>query len=191
MSMLFIIAIALLGLVALSHAGGSCKCSEGKVVCSCGNGEPQECEESEETPATTHAGAPMGALPGADYIIRETYCECDEESCLFANNCFPCCKTRVTDCSARVCLNGNLYMGKAVDDACQMSEFGCTLDCCKEYCSGSCGECKSGGCVCNYACMTGKDCGTSKPVRRLHLPECGNMPSKLREIRRQKTQPET
>lgn len=157
--LLFIIAATLIGLTVSSHAGGTCKCSEGKVVCSCGNGEPQVCEE--ETPATTQLGTPTGG-PKGDYVIYEKYCECDpEEKCLFANNCFNCCKTKVTDCSANVCVNGNLYVGKAVDGNCQMTEKGCTTDCCKEYCGGSCGECKSGGCVCNYACMTGKDCGTS------------------------------
>jgi hypothetical protein len=163
MSLMFIIAAALLGAVVSSHAGGSCQCSEGNVVCSCGNGEPQVCEQEEQQPPETgsKAGKPSAVAAG-DYIIRESYCECDDEKCLFANNCNnACCKTKVTDCSARVCLNGNLYTGQASDGACQMTEFGCTSDCCKEYCGGSCGVCSSGGCVCNYACMTGKDCGTS------------------------------
>ena len=164
MSIALIIAASLTGLLIPAHAlefSGRCKCDEGKVVCSCGNGYPEECSPEDHT-ATTQLGAPLSASNGG-YMIRESYCECTgDKDCIFPNNCHEaCCKTKVTDCSARVCANGNLYTGKAADGNCQMTNSGCTTDCCKEYCGGSCGECKSGGCVCNYACMTGKDCGTS------------------------------
>lgn len=146
--------------------GGYCQCDEGNLRCSCGNGHPMPCP-APPGPGITIPGASAPATGESvcdGYLIKTSVCSCttNDQECLFPDDCQQtCCKVQVTDCSSQRCANGNLYAGTCATGACSEVSRGCSTECCQQYCGGNCGECKSGSCVCGFACMSDQDCKSS------------------------------